>query len=484
MRISARGLTWLLLTAAFVLRLPGMFHDFWLDEVWSYQLVRGLVASPLDLVTRLPIDNNHPLNGWFLYVLGDQRAWVVYRIPALLMGTACVALAGSIMLRRGRPHAIAAMVLVGFSYPLILYSSEARGYAPMVFFALLAIDAHDRYMAAGGWLPLTTLWLAAILGFLSHLTFFHVYGALVLWTTIAAFARSRTSAAACARVARCHTVPLVFLAAYYLVYIRHLQVAGAEPASLASVISQTAAVTAGVNEHGFWRWTAGALVMIPFVAALRRLRKTEPALAIFFLTGIVVMPAAMIVVESRNPLLAPRFFPRYFLVSITLLLTLSGWLAGEYYQRGGARRVIATLCLMLWMVGNFAELRAFFRDGRGHYLEAVNYMAQATGSAEIRVSSNSDFRTSTLLGFYRRYLPEGRTLVYYSRRSGRHADAGWRIVEDVEPSSSPANEVEDDAGHRFRLMKRLPFYGLSGCQWSLYERVPGVGLPAPARPTP
>jgi hypothetical protein len=483
-RATTRSLTWLLLAAAFAVRLPGVFHDFWLDEVWSYQLVRDFVASPLDIVTRLHIDNNHPLNSLFLYALGDQPAWLVYRIPALIMGTASVALAGSIMLRRGRPHAVAAMVLIVFSYPLIVYSSEARGYAPMIFFALLAIDAHDRYIAGDGWIALATFWMAAVLGFLSHLTFVHAYAAVVLWTAKVELARSRTAGLALARTARCHAVPVIFLAAYYLVYIRHLRIAGAEPASLSSVIGETMALTAGVPGQGVWAWMAAGFVMIVFVGASRLIRKTEPALFILFLAGIVLIPGAMVLVESRNALMPPRFFPRYFLVSITLLLMLGGWLAGEYYQRGGARRLVAAVFLIFWTAGNLDEAGAFFRYGRGHYREAVDDMAHATGNAEIRVSSNSDFRTSTLLQFYRRYLPEGRTLVYYPRGSGQHPKADWRIIEDLEPNISPSGEVEDGLGTRFRLVKRLPFYGLSGCQWSLYQRIPSLDLSTPTRQTP
>jgi hypothetical protein len=114
----------------------------------------------------------------------------------------------------------------------------------------------------------------------------------------------------------------------------------------------------------------------------------------------------------------------------------------------------------------------------------VEYIAQSSADAAIRVSSNSDFRTGTLLRFYRRYLPQGRTLVYYPRRSGPHPAADWRIVEDVEPNLSPSREVEDDVGNRFRLMKLLPFYGLSGCQWSLYERIHGAEPSTPMRQKP
>jgi hypothetical protein len=171
----------LVLLAAAVLRAPGMFHDFWFDEAWSYLLVREFVSSPADILTRLHVDNNHPLNSLFLYVLGDRTAWYVYRVPAFVFGVGAVVLAGAIMARRGRAHASAAMILVGCSYPLVVYSSEARGYSPMVFFVLLALDSYERHLATRAWFPLATFWTAVILGFLSHLTFAHAYGAMLVW---------------------------------------------------------------------------------------------------------------------------------------------------------------------------------------------------------------------------------------------------------------------------------------------------------------
>ena len=99
---------------AAALRVPGLFHDFWFDEAWSSLLVRQFVHAPIDILLRLHIDNSHPLNSWFLYALPDQPAWIV-RVPALLFGIASVPLAGRIMMRRGRPHAAAAMLLTGCS---------------------------------------------------------------------------------------------------------------------------------------------------------------------------------------------------------------------------------------------------------------------------------------------------------------------------------------------------------------------------------
>src|SRR5262249_34148389 len=148
-----------------------MWHDFWFDEAWSALLVREGVGSPLDILTRLHVDNNHPLNSLFLYALGDRSAWIVYRIPSLLFGIASVVLAGRIMSQRGRVQAVVAMILIGCSYPLIAYSSEARGYAAMIFFVLLALDAYERYLITRAGLPLTAVWTGVLLGFLAHPAF-------------------------------------------------------------------------------------------------------------------------------------------------------------------------------------------------------------------------------------------------------------------------------------------------------------------------
>ena len=80
-----------------------------------------------------------------------------------------------------------------------------------------------------------------------------------------------------------------------------------------------------------------------------------------------------------------------------------------------------------------------------------------------------------LLAFYRRYLPPDRTLVF-SPRASAGSGAAWRIREDVVPAAVTP-EADDERGRRYRLAARYPFYGLSGSQWSLYERVDSADAP-------
>ena len=461
------------LLVALLIRVPGLAHDFWFDEAWSWLLVQQLVASPLDVLTRLHVDNNHPLNSLFLYLLGAHTTGVVYRIPALLFGIASVALAGRILSRRGRAHAVVAMMLLGCSYPLIVYSSEARGYAPMIFFVLLAIDAYERYLVTHAWLTLVTFWAAVVLGFLSHLTFVHAYGAILVWSGYEARTR-RGVVGALAELAGNQSVPLLFVAALYLVFIRHLHVAGGEPAPLLSVLAETAGATLGTPPHGVWLWIAIAALVLVVSEGLRIIRRVDPGLFILFLAGIIIVPGLTVLIEfQRATLVEPRFFPRYFLVSITLGLLVGAWMLGEQVQHGAMRRRVAAAVIAAYVLGNLWQAAAFIRYGRGHYREALAYMAQETRDANMRVTSNSELRTRVLLAFHGRSLPAGRTVTFYGRTAPGVDEVDWHIREDVQPTTSVPAAIDDGRGHRFQLTARYGFYGLSGSQWSLYQRRPG-----------
>ena len=461
---------WPLVMAAAVLRAPGMFHDFWFDEAWSYLLVREFVSSPADILTRLHVDNNHPLNSFVLYVLGDPAAWSVYRVPSFVFGVAAVVLSGLIMARRGRAHAVAAMILVGCSYPLVVYSSEARGYSAMVFFALLAVDSYERYLVSRGWLALGTFWTAVILGFLSHLTFVHAYGAILIWAVYHARQRSADPHEILADVTASQAVPLLFLAGLHHVYIRHLHVAGGEPASLGSVLAETVGVTAGTPAHGAWRMGAALVLAGVLVTGLVAVWRAHRGLFVLFVSGILLVPAFAVVVQVGTATMEPRFFPRYFLVSITLFLLVAAWLAGAQWQQGGRRRLTAAVLVAAYLAGNLWQVASFAMGGRGKYLEALNHMVRASHDSTIRVSSNSDLRTSVLLAFYRRYLSREVTLVFLPRTPSGAGGADWRIREEVVPTATVPRETDDERGWRFRLVAQYAFYGLSGCQWSLYER--------------
>jgi uncharacterized membrane protein len=140
---SIRGfpLVWIAIALSLVfalgLRLAAASGDLWLDEIWSVLIARTL-HSAADVFT-LRHDNNHPLNTLYLYLLGQPRLQLEYRLASVLSGVACIGLVGYSAWRRwGARESWLATVLCAVSFPIVLYSSEARGYGLLLFFALMA----------------------------------------------------------------------------------------------------------------------------------------------------------------------------------------------------------------------------------------------------------------------------------------------------------------------------------------------------------
>jgi hypothetical protein len=132
-----------ILLVGVLLRLRGVFTDFWLDEIWGLRIA---LAAPswLALITRIHQDTNHPLVSIVMHAIGPVRHWEWYRVFPLLCGI------GTIVAVRERTYRI----LAALSFPLIVYPSEARGYAPAAFFLVLAYVSRGAGPAGagvGGW---------------------------------------------------------------------------------------------------------------------------------------------------------------------------------------------------------------------------------------------------------------------------------------------------------------------------------------------
>src|SRR5262249_34317686 len=125
-----------IVAAAGVVRLIGARGDLWLDEIWTLLLIAP-VRSMGEILLDIGHDNNHHLNSIYLYLIGPHASPLAQRGLAVALGTATVVVAGLAAAPRG-PARIFAMLLFAFAYPMVHYGSEARGYAGLVLFLLLA----------------------------------------------------------------------------------------------------------------------------------------------------------------------------------------------------------------------------------------------------------------------------------------------------------------------------------------------------------
>ncbi|MDP7298828.1 MAG: hypothetical protein QF642_05650, partial [Myxococcota bacterium] len=146
------------------LRVVGLSSDFWLDEIWTWRIATR-VDSVLDVFTRIHHSNNHHLNTLPFYWIGDTPDWWLYRLPALGLGSASVALAAAVAWRRGRLEAVLAAWLTAGCFALIHFSSEARGSGPTVAFALASLWLLERDLERPRAWSAVAFGLCAVAGF-------------------------------------------------------------------------------------------------------------------------------------------------------------------------------------------------------------------------------------------------------------------------------------------------------------------------------
>lgn len=151
--------TWLAVAAlaliAFALRWSGAGDPLWLDELVSVDFVTG-ENGPKGVLT--VHDNNHFLNTLWLALVGIDAPARLQRALSIALGVAAVPLAALLMMPRGRLAGLAAAAMVALATPLVVYGSEARGYAGLVVCALTLMIAADRHLDGG---PARLRWIAA-----------------------------------------------------------------------------------------------------------------------------------------------------------------------------------------------------------------------------------------------------------------------------------------------------------------------------------
>ena len=463
-------------------RLGGLFGDLWLDEIWSLRLVEQLNGLS-EIVTRLHVDGNHPLNSAWLYLLLPAKAEWTYRVLAWTTGSAAVGLAGLVGHRqyallhprepvlRARVAGWLAALLVGGSYLLIHYSSEARGYAPAAAFSLLAVYALLQAGARRERVWLGTYWGACALGLLSHIVAAHVLLAGAVWSGVRCL-QERSGWRACARqVARWHLVPLTLLGIYYLVFVRQLTVGGGPELDLVTVLGDVGAFTLGLPA------ATGTGLALPLLAGMVSygvwllVRRGNWALAAFYATVVFVSPATGGLLGGFDLL-----FPRYFIISAVASLLLASYVLSRLWTRGGAWRGGTLLVIALFLVGNGIHVARLVRDGRGQYRAAMRHIAQVTPSPVITVTSDHDFRNTMVLNHHASALGPGRRLRYVNRHEVTAGGVDWVLLHRLDGEKPPADVSSDRYENRYRLDAVFRHAALSGWDWFVYRRQgPGNG---------
>jgi hypothetical protein len=464
-----------LAAAAALPRVLGCATDLWLDEAWSWLAVAEL-PGPLAVFTGIHHSNNHYLVSLWMYALRDAPDWA-FRVPSLLAGVATVPLAAWLAGRRDPLAALVAALLVGACHLLVYFSSEARGYALVTAFSLAGWAALERELATRRAAPALAFAACIVLGFLSQLIALFFWAGAAAWSTPRILREEADPRRALRRLALLHGPPLLAFAALYLADLRGLVVGLGPPFDPERLLAALAAFVFGLPQGlgAAASLAFGAALAAALAAALRRLRRLGDDRWILHLGVIVVAPAA--VLGALRPEVIEA---RYFVIGAAFALILWSEPLAAALRAGGVRRAAAAAALLGFLVGNAAHTFRFLAAGRGHYREALRFMASETAGRRIEVGGNHDFRVPTMLRYYARELPPEKELVYLGRRRRPPGGPSWLVLQDGEPTGTAPPTFRDPRGNAYALAAEYGYAGLAGYHWAVYRNL-GRGAGAPGR---
>ncbi len=472
-RSSSSGaiiLVCVIVAAAGLLRLKAAEGDLWLDEIWSLDNL-AVAMTRLSLIDRLPLlfhDNTHPLNTLYLAMVGPQAGAFAYRALAIGAGTAAVAMAAAMGWRRSRRDGLIAAGLIASSYPMIHFSSEARGYALLLLAALASFHLMEAYLRAPSRRRLAAFILVSLLGLASHLTFLMVEAALAAWAAMMLYRRFGSIISTLARLILLFGVQFLVLEAFAAVAWNNMVIGGSPAASAAASATVMVQLGFGVDAlAGGSNWLALAVVSVATTMIWRLYREGDTSW-IFYLLMILGFPLALIAIDIPVMVL-----PRYFLVNALFVLVISARGLGLLIDRGPWGRVAAGLALILFLFANSQLLDKFFTAGRGHFAEALRSIAAAT-DGPVRVAGYHEFSIGTLLKYYARAEGLENAVGFVPAGEDALNPAEW-FIDGHFTGGKQAKPVifrrkGGSGATAYKLVAVYPHWGMSGDTWAVYRR--------------
>lgn len=455
----------LLSLGALLLRLYAATDNFWLDEIFNYFLAMEQVHSVKDIFTGIKFEHQF-LVTLSMYLVGDQLNWMWYRLPSVIAGTGIIVLMAMVGYRRMRPGAlIVTLAVAAISYPLVLYSSEARGYAPAAFFSLAMFAFIEKYWHRGNQVWLIGFWASTVIAVLYHPAAVCIYLALGSWSLVREWRLGDRLAMVVRKMALCHAVPLAFMAWLYFAVMRQWGSVGGDILPLARVIGDTMAVVFGFPMRPEFRWVAmflGCTLIALSLVVIARLVRSD--IWIFYFSALLLAPALMLSFDNRQ-----YVYVRYFVILFPFFYLMLGEAMDAVAQRFKWARVVVVSLSVLMLFGHALSTTNFLRIGRGGYLDTVQYIVANTHGTQVKVGSDHDFRNGLPIIFYSRYIPKNQSMVYVRLNEWPSEGPNWLLIHNTCSENFIPKAVVTINDRTYRLEKSYPVLGLSGVGWHLYR---------------
>ncbi|WP_141246057.1 hypothetical protein [Mesorhizobium sp. WSM3859] len=445
--------------AGLVLRALGARGDPWLDEIWSLVQLEPLTSID-QIFWRINHDNNHFLNSIYLYLVGADASPLLQRGLSIALGVGAIVAAGAAA--RGRWAAVATSLLFAISYPMVHYGSEARGYAGLVLFTLLAVMFLERRLDERG--SGVAFGAIVLLGFLSHLIMVETVAVLVAWAAWIVWRRTGSLGRVNVELGQIFApafLAVLPLAACMLIgsLLFGFRIGGVLPFSLHAFGQGYGGMIRylfGVPDWiGDWVSIAAACGLVCVCAAIWRDRRAS-----LYVIGIVGLPFIMAMARPPN-----SEFPRYFLVPATLMLLWAGELLGRGFAAGGKYRLFAAAAMAAILAGTTTLLLPFYEYGRGSYGAMVDRMTR-DGAADY--AANQEFRTVMTVDYFAKRLGRQASVVAMDKICDRHPS--WLILEGSIDRQPQYVDLVPACRSAYERVDASTSWGLSGLAWTLYQR--------------
>ena len=456
----------LCLVCAIGLRLRLCFTDLWFDEVWSLYNVLT-IASPVEIFTRLRIDNNHPLVSFYLYLLGLGHHWVYYRLLSVVTGIGSIVLLWRIALQDGQRKAAIVLLLASFSFLFILYASEARGYAPAGFFCLMAYLGLSTYLQENNWKSRLLYTLGGICSVLSSLTAVIALTSFLLWSGTVLLRKVGRQ-----KIFReffsAHALLLVLLLFYYLFFVRQLGYGGGTDFTYLNVAIKFFSFSFGLRATRYLTALSCILFFFLYFLGLYVLYQKKNFSQIFLQILIFpIIPACFLVCLQQT---LTTLYIRYFFICLPFLFLLWGEALTACWKKGWLGKGVCSIILFCYIAGNAWTVSNFLATGdRGHYYAAVRSIVDKSSGTPITVTSDHTARNELMLQFYASYIPKGPKITYIPQNKLK-APPLWYIEHKFDPAYQQKEQRIKKFGAAYTFVRQFPYAYLSGWHWLLFKR--------------
>lgn len=465
----------LLIGLGLALRVAAARGDLWLDEIWSFTLV-ARTHSYADIVFALPYDNNHVLNSLWLRAIGPSAPPLLVRLPAILFGLGSIVVAARLGRRISRSGEWLGAAFIALDVVFVEFSSEARGYAGLIFGTLAALDALESYLATGARRSLWLLSGALLLGTFSHLMMLEsgaLVGAVALVRLVLRFGWRGPWLGAAIPIAVAVFVGCLppVLCLWISATSGPIHMGLGAPFSWGSLSEGLGGAVRFLL--GFWPEAlppldSGLLLIALGACILWLLRVLPTERRVLPVLGTLAFPLAHAFLHLPNQ----RYVRFHLVPTLCFTLFLTEILA-RMIARGGAARRVSLALIALIGLGQTLMLTRFLREGRGAFADAT---AMVTHGDATRVGALPAVAA-----------PEtAATLRWYARQSGRPATIDlvpnatlcvdppdWLIIvhppDDARDQSDATYLQGLTCGRRFVPVAREPAFGMSGFRWTLLK---------------